>query len=235
MKHGKRYTQASEELGGRGQIRDIGDAVGLIKEMATAKFDETVEISAGLGVDPRHADQQVRGTVVLPHGTGRTVRVLVIAKGEKIKEAEEAGADLVGSEDMVEKIQGGWLDFDKVITTPDMMGKVGKLGRILGPRGMMPNPKSGTVTFDIARAVNDLKAGRIEYRVDKGGNVHAPLGKRSFASDKLQENCEVFLRELVRARPAAAKGQYVKSLTLSSTMGPGVKLEVGSVLAALRA
>jgi large subunit ribosomal protein L1 len=234
MKHGKRYREASEKLKGQASCTEISQALDLVKDGANAKFDETVEIAARLGVDPRHADQQVRGTVALPHGTGRTVRVLVIAKGEKVKEAEEAGADFVGSEDMVEKIQGGWMDFDKVIATPDMMGQVGKLGRVLGPRGMMPNPKSGTVTFDVAKGVQDLKAGRIEYRVDKGGNVHAPLGKRSFSNDKLQENCEIFLRELIRAKPAAAKGQYLKSLTLSSTMGPGVKLEVSAILAALR-
>jgi len=234
MKHGKRYTQAREHLAGKRVCDDLNTAFDLVKQTANAKFDETVEIAARLGVDPRHADQQVRGTVVLPHGTGRSVRVLVIAKGEKQKEAQEAGADLVGADDMVKKIQDGWLEFDKVISTPDMMGQVGKLGRILGPRGMMPNPKSGTVTFDLAKAVSELKAGRVEYRVDKGGNVHAPLGKRSFPVEKLQENCESFLRELVRAKPAAAKGQYARSLTVSSTMGPAVKLEVNTVLAALR-
>ena len=234
MKHGKSYTEASKQLADQPRCEELDQAFDLVKKAAYTKFDETVEVSARLGVDPRHADQQVRGTVVLPHGTGRSVRVLVIAKGEKVKEAEEAGADLVGSEEFVEKIQGGWLEFDKVISTPDMMGQVGKLGRILGPRGMMPNPKSGTVTFDVAKAVGDLKAGRIEYRVDKGGNIHAPLGKRSFEVTQLRENCEVFLRELMRARPAATKGQYVRSLTLSSTMSPGVKLDVNAILVSLR-
>jgi large subunit ribosomal protein L1 len=233
MKHGKRYRNAVQELGESRVVADVGEAITLVQKMATAKFDETIEISAKLGVDPRHADQQVRGTVILPHGTGRTVRVLVIAKGEKIKEAEAAGADMAGGDDMVAKIQEGWLDFDKVIATPDVMGQVGKLGKVLGPRGLMPNPKSGTVTFDLAKAIKDVKAGRIEFRVDKGSNVHAPLGKRSFEQAKLKENCLVFLRELARARPAAAKGLYVRSLTLSSTMSPGVKLDVNTVFADL--
>jgi large subunit ribosomal protein L1 len=233
MKHGKRYRKAVEELDQRRVASDLGQAVGMVKQLATAKFDETIEISAKLGVDPRHADQQVRGTVVLPHGTGRSVKVLVIAKGEKAKEAQAAGAELVGAEDMVAKIQEGWIDFDKVVATPDMMGQVGKLGKILGPRGLMPNPKSGTVTFDVAKAVNDLKAGRIEFRVDKGSNVHAPVGRRSFDEAKLRENVETFIRELVRAKPAAAKGIYVRSLTLSSTMSPAVKLDVNEIIAAL--
>jgi large subunit ribosomal protein L1 len=230
MKHGKRYRKAVDERGETPAMADVGAAVAMVQKMATAKFDETIEISAKLGVDPRHADQQVRGTVVLPHGTGRTVRVLVITKGEKVKEAEAAGADMVGGDDMVAKIQEGWVDFDKVIATPDVMGQVGRLGKILGPRGLMPNPKSGTVTMDVAKAIKDVKAGRIEFRVDKGANVHAPLGKRSFEHGKLTENCQVFLRELVRAKPSAAKGQYVRSLTLSSTMSPGVKLDVNQVL-----
>ena len=233
MKHGKRYRKAVAEIGQRRVVGDLGEAVEMVKKSATAKFDETIEISAKLGVDPRHADQQVRGTVVLPHGTGRTVRVLVIAKGEKVKEAEAAGADIAGGEDLVQKIQEGWLDFDKVIATPDVMGQVGRLGKILGPRGLMPNPKSGTVTFDVAKAIRDLKAGRIEFRVDKGSNVHAPLGKKSFEHAKLKENLETFLRELVRAKPAAAKGNYVRSLTLSSTMSPGVRLDVNTVLGEL--
>jgi large subunit ribosomal protein L1 len=233
MKHGKRYRKAIEQLSTRKVAADLGEAVGMLKQLATAKFDETIEISAKLGVDPRHADQQVRGTVVLPHGTGRSVKVLVIAKGDKAKEAEAAGADIVGAEDMVGKIQEGWIDFDKVVATPDMMGQVGKLGKILGPRGLMPNPKSGTVTFDVAKAVNDLKAGRIEFRVDKGSNVHAPVGRRSFDETKLRENVETFIRELVRAKPAAAKGQYVRSLTLSSTMSPAVRLDVNEIIAAL--
>lgn len=231
MRHGKRYRKAVENRGETRVVGDVGEAITLVQKMATAKFDETIEIAAKLGVDPRHADQQVRGTVVLPHGTGRKVRVLVITRGEKVKEAEAAGADIVGGDDVVAKIQEGWIDFDKVVATPDVMGQVGKLGKILGPRGLMPNPKSGTVTFDVAKAIRDVKAGRIEFRVDKGANVHAPLGKRSFAHDKLTENCQVFLRELVRAKPAAAKGQYVRSLTLSSTMSPGIKLDVNVVLA----
>ena len=233
MKHGKRYRKAMDEVGGSRTATDLAQAVSMLKKLATAKFDETIEVSANLGVDPRHADQQVRGTVVLPHGTGRSVKVLVIAKGEKAKEAEAAGADIVGAEDMVAKIQEGWIDFDKVVSTPDMMGQVGKLGKILGPRGLMPNPKSGTVTFDVAKAVNDLKAGRIEFRVDKGSNVHAPVGRRSFDETKLRENLETFIRELVRAKPAAAKGTYLKSLTVSSTMSPGVKLDVNEIVAAL--
>ena len=233
MKHGKRYRKAIDELGEKRTATDLGQAVSMLKKLANAKFDETIEISAKLGVDPRHADQQVRGTVVLPHGTGRSVKVLVIAKGDKVKEAEAAGADIVGAEDMVAKIQEGWIDFDKVVATPDMMGQVGKLGKILGPRGLMPNPKSGTVTFDVAKAVNDLKAGRIEFRVDKGSNVHAPVGRRSFDETKLRENLETFIRELVRAKPAAAKGIYVRSLTVSSTMSPGVRLDVNEIIAAL--
>ena len=233
MKHGKRYRKSIDELGEKRTATDLGQAVTWLKKLANAKFDETIEVSAKLGVDPRHADQQVRGTVVLPHGTGRSVKVLVIAKGEKAKEAEAAGADIIGAEDMVAKIQEGWIDFDKVVATPDMMGQVGKLGKILGPRGLMPNPKSGTVTFDVAKAVNDLKAGRIEFRVDKGSNVHAPIGRRSFDESKLRENLETFIRELVRAKPAAAKGIYVRSLTVSSTMSPGVKLDVNEIIAAL--
>ncbi len=234
MKHGKRFNQAREAVAERSSYDDLGAAMELVKQNSQAKFDETIEMSARLGVDPRHADQQVRGTVVLPHGTGKQVRVVVVAKGEKQKEAEEAGADFVGAEDMVEKIQGGWLEFDTMVATPDMMGQVGKLGRVLGPRGLMPNPKSGTVTFDVAKAINDVKAGRIEFRVDKGGNLHVPLGKGSFEAQKLTENCEAFLREIVRLKPAAAKGSYVRSLTVSSTMGPGVRLDVGPVLSALR-
>ncbi|NLC38384.1 MAG: 50S ribosomal protein L1, partial [Clostridia bacterium] len=193
-------------------------------KIAPAKFDETVEVSARLGVDPRHADQQVRGTVVLPHGTGKTRTVLVFAKGEKLQEAEEAGADFVGGEELVEKIQGGWLGFDVAIATPDMMGVVGKLGRILGPRGLMPNPKTGTVTFDLSKAVKEVKAGKIEYRVDKTAIVHAPIGKVSFDLDKLEENFHALLEALIKARPSAAKGQYLRSVVVSSTMGPGVKI-----------
>ena len=196
----------------------------LVKELASAKFDESVDISVRLGVDPRKADQLVRGTVVLPHGTGKSVRVLVIAQGEKEAEAKEAGADFVGVE-FVEKIQEGWLDFDVCVATPDLMGKVGPLGRMLGPRGLMPTPKAGTVTFDVARAVTEIKAGKIEFRVDKMGNVHAPIGKASFAEDQLSENLAAFMDQIVRARPSATKGTYMKSVTVSSTMGPGVSID----------
>lgn len=201
------------------------DALELVKKVAPAKFNETMEVAVRLGVDPRHADQQVRGAVVLPNGTGKERLVLVFAKGDKAKEAEEAGADFVGAEDMVAKIQQeGWLDFDVAIATPDMMGTVGKLGRILGPRGLMPNPKTGTVTFDVARAVQEVKAGKIEYRVDKAGIVHAPVGKVSFDTEKLLENLNTLIETLIRAKPAVAKGQYLRSVSLSSTMGPGVKV-----------
>ncbi len=201
------------------------EAVALVRQTAKAKFDETVECAARLGVDPRHADQMVRGAVVLPHGTGKEQRVLVFAKGDKAKEAEDAGADFVGTDDMVQKIQGGWLEFDVAVATPDMMSVVGRLGRILGPRGLMPNPKSGTVTFDIANAVSEIKAGKIEYRTEKTGIVHAPVGKASFAEDKLLENVHAFLDALIRARPAAAKGQYVRGVTLATTMGPGINID----------
>jgi len=200
------------------------EAVKLVKELAFAKFDETVEVATRLGVDPRKADQIVRGTVVLPHGTGKTARVLVIAQGEKAQEAEDAGADYVGVE-YVDKIKGGWLDFDVCVATPDLMGKVGPLGRVLGPRGLMPTPKAGTVTFDIGKAVNEIKAGKIEYRVDKTGNVHAPIGRVSFEVDKLHENLSAIMDSIVRAKPSAAKGTYIKSVTVSSTMGPGVGID----------
>ena len=221
--HGKKYQAAAKDID-RNVMLEPAEALELVKKVAPAKFDETVELAVRLGVDPRHADQQVRGAVVLPNGTGRTAKVIVFAKGEKHKEAEEAGADLVGAEDLVEKIQGGWIDFDVAIATPDMMGAVGKLGRVLGPRGLMPNPKTGTVTFDIARAVKDVKAGKIEYRTDKAGVIHAPIGKVSFDVEKLSENFSALLDALVRAKPAAAKGTYLKSITVSSTMGPGVKI-----------
>lgn len=200
------------------------EAVSLVKELAFAKFDETVELATRLGVDPRKADELVRGTVVLPHGTGKTVRVLAIAQGEKQAEAEEAGADYVGVE-YVEKIQQGWVDFDVAVATPDLMGKVGPLGRILGPRGLMPTPKAGTVTFDIGKAVSEIKAGKIEFRVDKTGNVHAPIGKVSFSEEQLAENLQAFMDSIVRARPSASKGVYVRSVTVSSTMGPGVAID----------
>lgn len=222
-KHGKKYEEATKQID-RATLYEPAVAIGLVKKSAAAKFDETVEVAVRLGVDPRHADQQVRGAVVLPHGTGKTAKVLVFAKGEKHKEAEAAGADYVGAEDMVEKIQGGWFDFDMVVATPDMMGTVGKLGRVLGPKGLMPNPKTGTVTFDVEKAVKDIKAGKIEYRTDKAGIIHAPIGKVSFDADKLKDNFETLIETLVKAKPAAAKGTYLKSITVSSTMGPGVKI-----------
>jgi len=233
MKHGKRYRAAAEVTAQAGPVKDLAEAVKLVKQTARAKFDETIVVSSHLGVDPRHSDQLVRGTVVLPHGTGKSLRVLVLAKGEKEKEARAAGADHAGAEEYVKKIQEGWLDVDAIVATPDMMGEVGKLGRVLGPRGLMPNPKSGTVTFDVAKAVTELKAGKIEFRVDKGANVHAPLGKASFSEEKLLENVSTFLRELLRAKPTAAKGAYIKSLTLSSTMGPGIALDPTAVAASL--
>lgn len=216
----------------RSQFYSISDAVRLVKETASAKFDETVELSVRLGVDPKRSDQQVRGAVVLPFGTGKVPKVLVFAKGEKAKEAEEAGADFVGAEDLAEKIQGGWTDFDVAIATPDVMSVVGKLGRILGPKGLMPNPKTGTVTFEIAKAVKDAKAGKVEYRVDRTGIVHVPIGKVSFEPEKLEANLTTLMDAIVRAKPAAAKGQYIKSIAISSTMGPGVKLSPTAVLSA---
>jgi large subunit ribosomal protein L1 len=222
-KTGKRFAAASAVMPpGTKFLPD--EAVKLVKELATAKFDETVDVATRLGVDPRKADQLVRGTVVLPHGTGKSVRVLVIAQGPKAKEAEDAGADFVGVE-YVDKIQAGWLDFDVCVATPDLMGKVGPLGRVLGPRGLMPTPKAGTVTFDIGRAVSEIKAGKIEFRVDKTGNVHAPIGKVSFSAQQLNENLNAFMENIVRAKPAAAKGRYVRAVTISSTMGPGVPID----------
>ena len=233
MQHGKKYRAAAELAVKAGQVRNLAEAVKLVKQTARAKFDETIVVSSHLGVDPRHSDQLVRGTVVLPHGTGKSLRVLVLARGDKAKEAEAAGADFAGAEEYVKKIQEGWLDIDAIVATPDLMGEVGKLGRVLGPRGLMPNPKSGTVTFDVGKAVKELKAGKIEFRVDKGSNVHAPVGKASFSEEKLLENTAMFLRELVRARPAATKGTYIKSLTLSATMGPGITLDPAAVTADL--
>jgi len=233
MKRTKRYTAAADKIDGDKGF-ELEEAVRLVKEAGTAKFDETIEWSALLGVDPRHADQQVRGTVVLPHGTGRTVRVLVIARGEKEKEASEAGADYVGADEYIAKIQAGWTDVDSIICTPDMMGELGKLGRILGPRGLMPNPKSGTVTFDVGRAVKEVKAGKIEYRVDKGSNLHVPVGKISFDDASLIENIRALIIEVLRAKPASSKGKYLKSMTLSPTMGPSVKLDSQAVVAAVR-
>jgi large subunit ribosomal protein L1 len=221
--HGKKYSDASKLID-RAKLYDPAEALELVKKTATAKFDETVEVSVRLGVDPRHADQQVRGAVVLPGGLGKTVRVLVFAKGDKAKEAEAAGADVVGAEDVVTRIQEGWLDFDVAIATPDMMGMVGKLGRVLGPRGLMPNPKTGTVTFDVTGAIRETKAGKVEYRTDKAGIVAAPIGKASFDADRIGMNFKAFMDAIVRAKPAAAKGVYLKSITLSSTMGPGIRI-----------
>jgi len=222
-KYGKKY-QDVVKLIEKDRLYDAREAFDLVKKTGTAKFDETIEVAIKLGVDPRHADQQVRGTVVLPNGTGKDVRVLVFAKGEKASEAEKAGADYVGAEELVEKIQGGWLDFDVAIATPDMMGLAGKLGRILGPRSLMPNPKTGTVTFEVARAVQESKAGKIEYRVDKAAVVHVPLGKISFEAEKLYENFDALLGALIKAKPAASKGQYVRQIYIAATMGPGIAI-----------
>jgi large subunit ribosomal protein L1 len=220
-KKGKKYRAAAELLEA-GKFYDLETAVDLAKKTAPAKFDETIEMHVRLGVDPKYNDQQVRGAVVLPNGTGKSKRVLVFTKGDKVKEAETAGADYVGAEDLVEKIKGGWFDFDVAIATPDMMGVVGRLGKLLGPRGLMPNPKLGTVTPDVAKAISEQKAGKVEYRTDKAGNVHCPIGKKSFENQKLAENYQTLLDTLIRVKPAAAKGQYIRSITLSSTMGPGV-------------
>ncbi len=228
-KQGKKLSDATKQVE-RMKMHEPVEALELVKKLAPAKFDETVEAVVRLGVDPRHADQQVRGAVVLPHGTGKTRKVLVFAKGDKAREATEAGADFVGAEDYVEKIQKeGWLSFDVAIATPDMMGTVGKLGRILGPRGLMPNPKTGTVTFDVVKAVQEVKAGKIEYRVDKAGIVHAPIGKVSFDIEKLSENLRVLVEQLIRVKPQAAKGQYIKGVSVCSTMGPGVKINTQKV------
>jgi len=224
-KKGKNYLEAAKLID-RNVAYEIDEALELVKKASKAKFDETVEVAFRLGVDPRKNDQQIRGAVVLPHGTGKTSRVLVFAKGEKAKEAEAAGADYVGDEDYVAKIQQGWFEFDVVVATPDMMGTVGKLGRVLGPKGLMPNPKTGTVTFEVEKAVKEIKAGKIEYRTDKAGNVHAPIGKVSFESEKLAENLRTLIDTLQKAKPAAAKGTYMKNITVSSTMGPGVKVAV---------
>jgi large subunit ribosomal protein L1 len=222
-KRGKRYQEAAK-LVDRQKFYSPAEAIALVKQCATAKFEETVEVAFKLGVDPRHADQQVRGTVVLPHGTGREVRVLVFAKADKAEEARQAGADFVGAEDLAEKIQGGWTDFDVAIATPDMMGVVGKLGRILGPRGLMPNPRTGTVTFEVAKAVQDSKAGKVEYRVNKEAGMHVPIGKVSFSDEQLYENFVALMDAVVKSRPAAAKGAFIRKVHLSSTMGPGVRL-----------
>ena len=227
-KRGKKYTESRGKLDS--EIRyEIEEAVKLAVESSYAKFDETVDVAVRLGVDPRHADQMVRGTVVLPNGIGKEVKVLVFAKGEKEKEALDAGADFAGSDDLLEKIQGGWFGFDKAVATPDVMGVVGKIGRVLGPRGLMPNAKTGTVTFDVAKAVNELKAGKIDFRVEKAGIVHAPVGKVSFGPEKLIENIAAFIETIVKLKPSSAKGTYMKSITVSTTMGPGVKVDVASL------
>ena len=224
MKKGKRYVEAAK-LVDKTQVYDIQEAVALVKKAANAKFDETIEAHLRMGLDGRHADQQIRGAVVLPHGTGKTVKVLVFAKGDKIDEAQAAGADFVGGEELIPKIQNeGWLDFDVVVATPDMMGVVGRLGRVLGPKGLMPNPKAGTVTPDVTKAVADIKAGKIEYRLDKNNIVHVPVGKASFTEEQLADNFQALIDEINKVKPAAAKGQYLSSVTLTSTMGPGVKL-----------
>ncbi len=229
-KAGRKYREARAAVEDR--PHGLDEALERVRNGSFAKFDETVEIAIRLGVNPRHADQMVRGTVVLPHGTGRTVRVLVFASGEKLQEAEAAGADEVGGEELAARIQSGWLDFDAVVATPDMMRVVGRLGRVLGPRGLMPNPKTGTVTLGVAKAIEDIKAGKVNFRVDKAGVVHAPLGKVSFDKERLKENAAVLLAEVIRARPSAAKGTYVRSLNLSSTMGPGVRVDPAEAAAA---
>ncbi|ESU31439.1 50S ribosomal protein L1 [Bacillus sp. 17376] len=227
-KKGKKYLEAAK-LVDRAQAYTVAEAVELAKKTSTVKFDATVEAAFRLGVDPKKADQQIRGAVVLPNGTGKTQRVLVFAKGEKLKEAEAAGADYVGDAEYINKIQQGWFDFDVIVATPDMMGEVGKLGRVLGPKGLMPNPKTGTVTFDVTKAVNEIKAGKVEYRVDKSGNIHVPIGKVSFEDNKLVENFNTIFETMMKVKPAAAKGTYMKNVTISTTMGPGVKVDSSTV------
>ncbi len=224
MKHGKKYIDSIKTIEAT-KLYEVNEAINVVLDTAKAKFDETVELHVRLGVDPKQADQQVRGVLVLPNGTGKNVKVLVLAKGEKADQAKEAGADFVGAEEMVQKIQSeNWFDYDVIITTPDMMGLVGRIGKILGPKGLMPNPKSGTVTMDVAKAIKDTKAGKVEYRLDKNAIIHCAIGKKSFGAQKLQENYEALMEAIVKAKPAAAKGQYIKSVSLASTMGPGVKI-----------
>jgi large subunit ribosomal protein L1 len=227
-KSAKKHTEAMSQID-RSKVYELGTALDVVKKAAYAKFDETVDVAVKLGVDPRHADQMVRGAVVLPNGLGKDVRVLVFAKGEKEKEALDAGADYVGADDLVAKIQGGWFDFDTAIATPDMMGVVGKIGKLLGPRGLMPNPKVGTVTFEVSRAVKESKAGKVEFRVEKAGIVHAPVGKVSFEADKLKGNVLAIVEALLKAKPSAAKGTYIKKISVSSTMGPGINLDISDV------
>ena len=233
-KRGKRY-QASLQVYNRDEVYDVKEAIENVVKTAHAKFDETIEAHIRLGVDPRHADQNVRGTVVLPHGTGRTLRVAVFAKGEKATEAENAGADVVGAEDLAEKIQGGWLDFDIAVATPDMMGVVGRLGKILGPKGLMPNPKAGTVTFDVAKAIKDIKAGKVEFRVDKAAIVHVPVGKASFGAEKLEENFLAIMGAIIKAKPSTAKGNYLRKISLAATMGPGIKVSSTDIANSVKA
>ncbi len=226
---GKKYKESIKLVDRQKRYDNVQEVMALVKSMTSTKFDASVDVAVRLGVDPRHADQMVRGAVVLPHGIGKTVRVVVFAAGEKEKEAREAGADFVGADDLVQKISEGWLDFDKAIATPDMMGKVGRLGRVLGPRGLMPNPKVGTVTMDVARAIKETKAGRVEFRVERAGIVHAPIGRASFDADKLAENFNAFMETILKLKPATVKGAYIKSITVSSTMSPGVKLDTSIV------
>ena len=225
MKHGKKYVHSLKEFD-KSKAYEPAEALKYVVDSAKAKFDETIELHCKLGVDPRHADQQVRGVVVLPHGTGKTLKVLVITKGAKADEAVAAGADIVGAEEIVQKIQGGWFDFDVCVTTPDMMGVVGRLGKVLGPKGLMPTPKAGTVTMDVTKAIKDIKAGKVEYRVDKTAIIHCPVGKASFGTEKLNDNFNTLIEAIIKAKPAAAKGVYLRSVTLASTMGPGVKVNV---------
>ena len=226
-KRGKKYLEAENNLGPEKQ--SVNDAVKVAIDSSFAKFDETVDVAVRLGVDPRHADQMVRGTVVLPNGIGKEVKVLVFAKGEKESEAQEAGADFVGNDELIEKIKGGWFGFDKAVATPDIMGTVGKIGKLLGPRGLMPNAKTGTVTFDVARAVNELKAGKIDFRVEKAGIIHAPMGKVSFGAEKIVQNVTAFLETIMRLKPTSSKGTYLKTITISTTMGPGIKIDTATI------